>query len=128
MGQGGGMARRIRHGREFWTELVETYEGSEEQEGHQDFADRHGVGCASFRRWLYRLRDERRGELLRPPPRGGKQRADGDGWPVVEVQGISAVEPRLEVELANGRRVLVPASFDVEALRRLLVVVAEPVT
>jgi hypothetical protein len=38
------------------------------------------------------------------------------------------MEPRLEVELANGRRVLVPASFDVEAFRRLLAVVAEPVT
>jgi len=74
------------------------------------------------------LREERRGKVLRPPPRGGKQKADGGGWPLVEVQGIPGLEPRLEVELANGRRVLVPATFDVEAFRRLLAVVAEPVT
>ena len=122
------MAKRIRHGREFWTDLVEAYERGEEHEGHQDFADRHGVGCASFRRWLYRLREERRGKVLHAPPRGGKQKADGGAWPLVEVQGIPGLEPRLEVELANGRRVLVPASFDVEGFRRLLAVVAEPVT
>jgi hypothetical protein len=121
------MPRRNRHGREFWTDLVDAYERSEEPEGQQDFAERHGVGCASFRRWLYRLREERGGKVLRRAPRGGKQKADGGGWPLVEVQGIPGLEPRLEVELANGRRVLVPASFDVEALRRLLAVVAEPV-
>jgi len=122
------MARRNRHGRDFWTALVDAYERSEEPEEHQDFADRHGVGCASFRRWLYRLREERGGEVLCPPLRGGKHKADGGGWPLVEVQGIPGLEARLEVELANGRRVLVPASFDAEAFRRLLAVVAEPVT
>ena len=121
------MARRNRHGREFWMNLVDAYERSEEPEGHQDYADRHGVGCASFRRWLYRLREEGHGRVPRSAPRGGKRKSAG-AWPLVEVHGIPAVEPRIEVELANGRRVLVPATFDVEAFRRLLAVVAEPVT
>ena len=124
------MAKRIRHARDFWTELVEEYEGSGRREKHQDFADRHGVGCGCFRRWLYRLRDERRGKAVRAPDRKKRDRKTaGGGWPLVEVQGISAgAEPRLEVELANGRRLLVPASFDVEAFGRLLAMIAEPVT
>jgi hypothetical protein len=47
-----------RQGREFWTKVVDEYEGTS-GETHADFAARHRVGKATFERWLYLLRGER---------------------------------------------------------------------
>jgi hypothetical protein len=47
------------------------------------------------------------------------------GWPLVEVQGLAVGSGRFEVELPGGRRLLVPAAFDAETLRRLLAILAE---
>jgi hypothetical protein len=121
------MTKRIRHNRHFWVQLIAAYEDAGRNGTHRDFAERHGVGCGLFRRWLYRLRDERRGEATPSRRELGQRPAVPGGWPLVEVQGVAVGDGRLEVELGNGRRVIVPASFDAEALRRLLAVVAEPV-
>jgi hypothetical protein len=40
--------------------------------------------------------------------------------PFVEVRPVEAVSGLFELELGNGRRLRVPASFDVHALERLL--------
>ena len=53
-----------RRGREFWTKIVAEYEATS-GETHAEFTARHGVGTATFERWLYLLRGER-----------GKPRAD----------------------------------------------------
>ena len=122
------MPKLVRRSRDFWTSLVEDYERGDHRGSHREFAARHGVGCGSFERWLYHLRNESRGRGWRSRRPAGKRKGGRGGWPLVEVQGVSVEDARLEVELANGRRVLVPAGFDAEALRRLLAVIAEPVT
>lgn len=108
--------------------MVEEFEQGEAAEGHQEFADRRKVGCESFRRWLYRLRAERKGRRWRGSGGGrtGKTAARAS-WPLVEVQGVSVGDGRFEVELPGGCRLLVPGSFDEESLRRLLAVVREKV-
>jgi hypothetical protein len=122
------MPKQVRRGREFWVQLVEEFEQGGSAEGHQEFAERQKVRCDSFRRWLYRLRAERNGRRWRSS-RGARTRKTGGsvGWPLVEVQGVAVGDSRFEIELAGGRRLLVPASFDEEALRRLLAVLSEKV-
>jgi hypothetical protein len=122
------MPKQIRRSRRFWTPLVEEFEETGRAEGHQEFAARHNVECGSFQRWLYRLRAEKRGRPLRNPgaKRSGALRTGS--WPLVEVQGVSMGDSRLEVELPGGRRLRVPAGFDMEALRRLLRVLNEVVS
>ncbi len=122
------MPKRARHGRKFWVQLVEKFEQGGAAEGHQEFADRQKVGCESFRRWLYRLRAERKGRRWRGSRRGlpGKTPA-GKSWPVVEVQGLPVEDGRFEVELPGGCRLLLPAAFDEESLRRLLAALTEEV-
>ncbi len=51
-----------RQGREFWTKVVDEYEGTS-GETHAEFAARHLVGKATFERWLYVLRGERHGRV-----------------------------------------------------------------
>lgn len=122
------MPKQTRRGRKFWVKLVKEFEQGGAAEGHQEFADRQKVQCDSFRRWLYRLRAEKRGRPWRSSGRGRRSKLAGAGWPLVEVQGVPVSSSRFEVELSGGRRVLVPASFEVEALRRLLAVLAETVS
>ena len=49
------MPKLVRRSRDFWTSLVEDYERGDHRESHREFAARHGVGCGSFERWLYRV-------------------------------------------------------------------------
>jgi hypothetical protein len=122
------MPKQVRHGREFWVQLVEEFERGGAAQGHEEFAERHKVRCDSFRRWLYRLRAERKGRQWRGSRGAGTRKTRASvGWPLVEVQGVAVGDGRFELELAGGRRLLVPTSFDEEALRRLLAVLSEKV-
>ncbi len=47
-----------RRGREFWTKVVDEYEGTA-GEPHAEFASRHRVKKGTFEWWLYLLRGER---------------------------------------------------------------------
>ena len=109
--------------------MVKEFEQDGAAEGHQEFADRQKVRCEAFRRWLYRLRAERKGRPWRSSRGGrtGKTPASA-GWPLVEVQGLPVDDGRFEIELPGGCRLLVPASFDEETLRRLLAALSEKVT
>ena len=49
--------QRKKRSRAEWAELVSEYEGRVEDETQASFSRRHGVGVASFRYWLYKLRD-----------------------------------------------------------------------
>lgn len=92
---------------------------------HQEFADRHGVACDTFRRWLYKLRAEKRGRLWRTA-RGARRKSPPPiALPLVEVQPARDVDDRFEIELPGGRRLYVPAAFDTETLRRLLAIFDE---
>jgi len=80
----------------------------------------------SFQRWLYRLRAEEQGRrwVSRKRPKEGRQAAQVP-WPLVEVQPARAADIRFEIELPGGRRLLVPESFDANALQRLLAIFDE---
>jgi hypothetical protein len=118
------MAKRSRRGRDFWAELVGEFEEAGATEEHRAFAERHGVECDSFRRWLYRLRAEAAG---RPWKRRRTTAAARTPWPLVEIQGraLGPVEGGFELQLPGGTCVRVPSSFDEDGLRRLLVVLGE---
>ncbi len=115
----------VRRGREFWTRLVEEFERGGGGEGHQEFADRHGVECDTFRRWLYLLRAEKRGRRWRTALVTRRRPTPPVALSLIEVASGPAADRRFEIDLSRGRRLRVPASFDGEALRRLLAIVDE---
>jgi hypothetical protein len=119
------MAKRRRRGREYWTRLIGEFEAGGGREEHRRFADRHGVRCESFRRWLYRLRSEAQGR--RRPRRPGGAPVVTPTWQLVEIQGrrLGLGEGGFEVELVGDVRLHVPPSFDQDALRRLLAILGE---
>ena len=116
------MANR-RRGRKFWTKLIADFETAGGCERHQEFADRHGVECDTFRRWLYLLRAERRGR--RWPLAKTAAPAPAIALPLVEVQPVHAPDGRIEIELPDGVRIHVPRVFEAEALRRLLAILTD---
>ena len=86
----------------------------------QEFAVASGVNAGTLRHWKYQLRRPA------PSPTAERQRSASKlRWPLVEVISAPVTDGRFELELARGRRVRVPASFDAEALRRLLVLLEE---
>lgn len=116
----------VRRGREFWAKLVDEFEGGGGEERHAAFADRHGVACDTFRRWLYLLRAEGRGRRWRTSRGGARRRPSPPmALSLIEVAGGPAADGRFEIELPRGRRLRIPASFDGEALRRLLAIFDE---
>jgi hypothetical protein len=114
---------RTRRGRKFWTKLIDDYEAAGAGERHQEFADRHGVECDTFRRWLYLFRAERRGRRWQPGK--GSAPAPAIALPLVEVQPLRAADARFEVELPDGVRIHVPSTFETGALRRLLTIITD---
>ena len=93
-----------------WRGLVREQESS--GESVQEFARQRGLAPATIYWWRSRLRrrSSKRGERMQLAPvtvlrSPGSPRSSAEGF---------------EVELANGRRLRVPADFDGEALGRLL--------
>ncbi len=120
------MEKHIRRGRDFWAKVVAEFEGGGAVERHKAFADRHGVRCDSFQRWLYRLRHE--GLSAGHKPRRVDKRARTARalpWPLVEVQSGRVTDGGFEIESPGGWRVRVPPSFEAEGLRRLLAIFDE---
>jgi transposase-like protein len=97
--------------RERWHQLVGQWRSSGETA--QEFARRRGVNASTLSHWAWRLERGSRGKatLARVPT-------------MIEVHARPVADDRFEIEL-NGRRVRVPPSFDVEALRRLLAALEE---
>jgi hypothetical protein len=89
-----------RHGRKFWSKLIEEFEGSEGGETHEEFAARRGVEKTTFQRWLYALRNEHR---RRTPP--------AVRLLPVRVEGTQA-EPTISVELGGGLELRVQVGTD----------------
>lgn len=59
--------RAPRRSREFWERLVAEFEAGPEM-SHREFCGGHQVTVDGFRRWLYRIRRERREDLSCPVP------------------------------------------------------------
>lgn len=117
------MEKHIRRGRDFWAKVVAEFEGGGAVERHKAFADRHGVRCDSFQRWLYRFRRERRSSPRNTA--GVDKRARAMPWPLIEVQSGRVTDGRFEIESPGGWCVRVPPSFEAEGLRRLLAILDE---
>ena len=100
-----GMRRR----REEWRKLMAEWERSGGTA--REFAERAGVNRSTLQHWKWVL--ERDG--------GGEQRGAGLAR-IVEVRPavMAATDGRFEVRVVGGRSVRVPASFDGQALQRLL--------
>lgn len=120
--------RAERHGRKYWTRLVDQFEKSSESQA--DFAKRVGVNVLTFRTWLYRVRGERRvvtkaGLRKRRPAKKKSAKKRTSKTPTLQFVEL-ATAPHItefEIVLTSGRVVRVPSSFEEGALRRLLAVV-----
>jgi hypothetical protein len=119
------MPKFVRRGREFWAKLIGEFQRAGGAEPHAEFAGRHGIRVGSFQRWLYRLRAEEQGRRWGRKRRNESRRAARVPWPLVEVQPARTADIRFEIELPGGRRLLVPESFDANALQRLLAIFNE---
>lgn len=115
----------IRRGRKFWAKLVEEFELGGAAELHQEFADRNGVACDTFRRWLYLLRAEKRGRRWGTSRGARRKPTPPMALSLIEVGSGPMADGRFEIDLPRGRRLRVPASFEADVLRRLLAIFDE---
>jgi hypothetical protein len=123
------MHTRSRVGREEWAKRVERWRDS--GLSCAEFAAELGVNARTLTYWKWMLGKEARGEKRvwpsRPARHARAPRATATEPPssppvlkgLVEVQAAPR-DGRFELELGNGRRLRVPASFDAAELRRLL--------
>jgi hypothetical protein len=78
------------------------------------FAAKAGLNAGTLTYWKYALGKEARLVSDRKTK-----------FPLIEMRGSVGRDDRFELELAGGRRLRVPATFEAEALRRLLAVLEE---
>ena len=96
--------RKRKRSREEWTKLVAEWRAGDLSQ--KAFARRKGIAPTTLSWWSCRLRSE--------------AREQGALVPVAVVEDPPAVPGEFRLELAGGRTVQVPASFDGPALRRLV--------
>ena len=96
--------RKKKRSRAEWTKLVEEWHAGDLSQ--KAFARRKGIAPATLSWWAYRLRRE--------------AREQGALVPVDVVEDAPAGTGEFRLELAGGRTVVVPASFEAAALRRLV--------
>jgi hypothetical protein len=99
---------------EEWRKRVERWRESELTA--EQFASELGINAGTLRFWQYKLKKLGHGESVQQ--RATKPKSVSP--PFVEVRPVEAVSGLFELELGNGRRLRVPASFDAHALERLL--------
>ena len=85
----------------------------------REFAAETGINAGTLQFWRYKLR---KGE-----PVSARRRATGAKNPIlssiVEVRpSVATEEMRFEIDLANGRRLRVPAAYEASALKALLAI------
>ena len=85
----------------------------------REFAAETGINAGTLQFWRYKLR---KGE-----PVSARRRATGAKNPIlssiVEVRpAVATEEMRFEIDLANGRRLRVPAAYEASALKALLAI------
>jgi len=87
----------------------------------KEFARSVGINPGTLMYWACRLGRERRMRGA-ASPRSGLGPAPALGF--VELMAGSGSDSRFELELGNGRRLHIPATFEAAALERLLSVLA----
>jgi hypothetical protein len=99
--------------REEWQKRVERWRDS--GLSAEQFASELGINPGTLKFWGYKLGKESRAGAAVPAQR----RPSAPKTPFVEVRP-EPVASIIEVELSNGRRLRVPATFDARVLERLL--------
>jgi transposase-like protein len=84
----------------------------------EQFASEIGINAGTLKFWRYKVNKAARGT---PQTRRPVKVAAPAPPAFVEVRAASS-ETRFEIDLANGRRLRVPAAFDSSALERLVAV------
>jgi hypothetical protein len=115
----------MRASREEWRSRVERWQASGLTAG--EFAGKLAINAGTLKFWKYLLGREARGQSGRtgraPGKASDRRPRRGDTLQLVELRpAIAMTDGRFEVDLARGRRLRIPASFEAEALRRLLAV------
>ena len=87
----------------------------------KEFAAELGINPRSLVFWKWQLKRDAGGASATSPQRAPmvSRRRSVAKLPLVELRP-SLLETRIELELGAGRRLKIPAGFDVESLRRLL--------
>jgi hypothetical protein len=116
--------------RERWTKLVADYEASELTQ--REFASERGVSFSNLRNWIYRLRQESRPLVTKPPASSGqgptraprKERSRLVPVRVVasapKARLLEAVPQLLELALPSGVMVRFPPGTEPSYLRALI--------
>lgn len=99
------------HNREFWAKHVEGWR----QSGliARDYAASVGINPLTLKYMKCVLKKQAGRQAVAVAPR---ERA----MPLVEVLSAGQMDRRFELELADGKRLRIPSSFEADALRRLL--------
>lgn len=96
---------------EYWAKHIEGWRRSGLTA--RDYAASAGInaGTLKFRKYLLGKQSRERAMVAAPKP---------PSLPLVEVLSSGRADARFELEFVDGKRLWVPTSFEVEALRRLL--------
>jgi transposase len=105
-------------GRQRWTERVEQWK----QSGltAREYAQQAGLNAGTLCYWKWRL--SRAPVQVDAKRTARKRRARSPK--LVELAPVTWSDDRVELELSNGHRLRVPATFDTQALQRLISIVA----
>jgi transposase len=108
----------VETGRERWTQRVEQWKQS--GLSARKYAEQADLNAGTLSYWKWRLSRE---QSKRTPTPAARRRR-GRKPKFVELAPVALRDDRVELELRNGHRLRVPAHVDVQALARLISVVA----
>lgn len=107
----------MRTSRDEWRKRVERWKDSGLTA--EQYASELGINAKTLQFWKYKL--------AKPTPSAQRARRHPRveaTLPLIEVQAASADGSAFELELSGGKRLRIPAAFEVESLERLLAVLA----
>lgn len=85
-----------------------------------EFATSAGINANTLKYWKCILGRQKAGAVEHVPGKREQVGTRNLPWPLVEVRSAHVADGRIELELPRGRRLRVPAQFDLEDLQRLL--------
>jgi transposase len=111
-------------GREVWRERIRRWAASGLTA--REFAQKHGLRAGTLTWWRWRLGREGgehdvQSSVVRAMSPGSHGRAGGLAG-IIELRPTSSPDRPVEIELACGRRLRVPAEFEDDVVRRLLAI------
>lgn len=113
--------------REQWQKRVKMWQQS--GLSAERFGALHGINACTLRYWKHNLKrlSQNHPQTSETAPLPSELEANSDAaLPLIEVRATLEKESGpFELELAKGRRLRIPASFEQEALRRLLLILEE---